>query len=108
MRTKMGWRAAPGDEIGQGVTDVMGPDAYRGMAPGVESTGERFLVLSGPLRARAAPPEAELRGRWLVRARWVGSAAQVALVVTGFFGLGVPGSWPVLLALFLLGAASNG
>jgi len=85
----------------------MGARAPRGMAPVVESTGERFLVLSGPARARAAPPEAELRGRWLVRVRGVGSAVQVALVVTGFFGLGVPGSWPVLLVLFLLGLASN-
>ena len=74
---------------------------------GVDSTAERFLVLSARTRARTAQPDAELRGRWLVRVRNVASAAQIALVVTGFFALGVPRSWPLLVGLLALGAASN-
>ena len=66
-----------------------------------------FLVISAQSHAHPAQPEAELRGRWLVRVRSVATAAQVALVVTGFFALGVPRSWPVLVALLALGASSN-
>ena len=66
-----------------------------------------FLVISAQSRAGGAQPVAELRGRWLVRVRGVATAAQIALVATGFFALGVPRSWPVLVGLLALGAASN-
>lgn len=68
---------------------------------------EAFLVLSAHPRGGASQPEAEVRGRWLVRVRTVATASQIALVVTGFFALGVPRSWPVLVALLALGALSN-
>ncbi|MBK7581648.1 MAG: HAMP domain-containing histidine kinase [Myxococcales bacterium] len=48
-----------------------------------------------------------MRGRWLARVRLVAAVAQMGLVATGFYALGVPRAWPVLLALLGLGVASN-
>lgn len=85
----------------------MTQDDERGRSAETIPSGDRFLILSAKTRATAAEPEASLRGRWLARVRLVAVVAQIGLVATGFYALGVPRSWPLLVALLALGLASN-
>ncbi|CAN5765485.1 ATP-binding protein [soil metagenome] len=66
----------------------------------------RFVPITAKSAAQTVA-EPELRARWLVRVRNAGSVVQIALVLTGVFGLGLPPTWPLLALLIAIGVASN-